>query len=94
MLAEINQHNGKIFPDRYRWDFYGTLLVKVLFRTPSLITHTILRTDLMHEGPVLVLQSVPRTLFGDKQIFINTVIDYLGQRYPSLSWSALCILLG
>ena len=27
-----------------------SLLVKVLFRTPSLITHTILRTDLMHEG--------------------------------------------
>src|SRR6218665_3285243 len=50
VLAEINQHNGKIFPDRYRWDFYGTLLVKVLYRAPSLITHTILRTDLVHEG--------------------------------------------
>ena len=50
MLAEINQHNGKIPIDRYRWDFYGTLLVKVLYRTPSLITHTILRTDLMQEG--------------------------------------------
>src|SRR6218665_3309078 len=49
-LAGINQHNGKIFLDRYRWNFYGTLLVKVLFRAPSLITHTILRTDLMHEG--------------------------------------------
>src|SRR6218665_2638372 len=23
VLTEINQHNGKIFPDRYRWDFYG-----------------------------------------------------------------------
>src|SRR6218665_878677 len=50
-LAGINQHKGEIVPDRYRWDSYGTLLVKVLYRAPSLITHTILRTDLMHEGP-------------------------------------------
>src|SRR6218665_3629299 len=48
----------------------------------------------MHEGAVLVLQSVPRTVCGDKQIFINPVIDYLGQRYPSLSWSALCFYSG
>src|SRR6218665_479816 len=50
VLAKINQHKGEIVPDRYRWDFYGTLLVKVLYRAPSLTTHTILRTDLMHEG--------------------------------------------
>src|SRR6218665_1225918 len=50
VLAKINQHKGKIVPGKYRKDFYGNLLVKVLYRTPSLITHTILRTDLMHEG--------------------------------------------
>src|SRR6218665_1749970 len=50
VLAKIDQHNGKIVPDRYQWDFYDTLLVKVLYRAPALITHTILRTDLMHEG--------------------------------------------
>src|SRR6218665_2489249 len=95
VLAEINQHNGKIFPDRYQWDFYGTLLVKVLYRAPSLITHTILRTDLMPEGAVLVLQSVPRTVCVATSKYLSTpVVDYRGQRYLSLSWSALCFYLG
>src|SRR6218665_3384446 len=50
VLVKINQHNGKIVHDRYRWDLYGILLATVFYRAPSLITHTILRTDLMHEG--------------------------------------------
>src|SRR6218665_1577162 len=53
--------------------FNGTLLVKVLYSTPSLFTHTELRTDLMHEGPLLILQSVLSTMCCDKQIFINTI---------------------
>src|SRR6218665_1813968 len=71
VLAQINQHNGKIFPDRYRWYLYGTLLMKVLYRAPSLFKHTELRTDLMHEGLLLVLQSVLRPVCCDKQIFVN-----------------------
>src|SRR6218665_1523717 len=38
VLAGINQHKGEIVPNRYRWDSYGTLRVKVLYRAPSLIT--------------------------------------------------------
>src|SRR6218665_226710 len=96
VLAEINQHNGKIFPDRKRWDFYGTLLVQNLYRAPSLITHTILRTDLMHEG------ARPRTSVSPQNCvcvatskYLSTpVVDYRGQRYLSFSWSALCFYSG
>src|SRR6218665_1026759 len=94
-LAGINQHNGKIFLDRYRWNFYGTLLVKVLFRAPSLITHTILRTDLMHEGarPRTSGQS-PKLCVTTSKYLSTSVIDSQGQRYLSLSWSALCYYSG
>src|SRR6218665_503136 len=94
-LAGINQHNGKIFLDRYRWNFYGTLLVKVLFRAPSLITHTILRTDLMHEGARPRTSVSPQNcVWRQANIYQPSIIDYLGQRYPSLSWSALCFYSG
>ena len=50
-------------------DFYGTLLVKVLYRAPSLITHTILRTDLMHEGTLLV-----KVLYRAPSLITHTIL--------------------
>src|SRR6218665_1160069 len=48
---------------------------------PFTITHTILRTDLMHEGPVPVLQSVPRTVcVSTSKYFSTRVPDYPSSR--------------
>src|SRR6218665_1281194 len=70
-------------------------IVKVLYRAPSLITHTILRTDLMHEG------ARPRTSATPSNcVCRHANISQLGSPSPRLrtylspTWSALyCVYI-